>query len=77
MHRTQLYLDESRYQYIISLAQKMGTSIASVFRMLIDEHIDMNSRNKNDSFFKVVGIASGTGESVAEHYEDILYGEGK
>lgn len=71
MHRTQLYLDEARYQYVVSLSRRNGKSLARIFRDLVDEHMRRNSEHiKEDPFFKVIGIGEGTGESVAENYEE-------
>lgn len=76
MHRTQLYLDEAHYQYVLSLSKRQGISLAQVFRELIDERMSRGpAAREEDSFFGVIGIGEGTGEAVAEHYEDFLYGE--
>ena len=78
MHRTQLYLDEARYQYVVTLAQKEGLSLAGVFRRLIDEHsAGINTIKEKDPFWNVIGIGKGSGESVAENYEGFLYGDSK
>ncbi|MDP3013295.1 MAG: hypothetical protein Q8M92_03570 [Candidatus Subteraquimicrobiales bacterium] len=75
MHRTQIYLDETRYQYLVNLARRQKKSIAQVIRELVDEHVKKRAGQKEeDSFFKVIGIAAGTGEAIAERYEDVLYG---
>lgn len=75
MHRTQLYLDEAHYQYIVSLARKRSESIAQAFRDLIEEHMARHLVSRaQDPFFQVIGIGRGGGKPVAEHDEDYLYG---
>ncbi|MFH1148267.1 MAG: hypothetical protein V1736_11250 [Pseudomonadota bacterium] len=75
MHRTQIYLDETRYNYLLGLARKQKKSLAQVIRELIDERIQERvMRKEEDPFYAVIGIAEGTGEPVAERYEDVLYG---
>ncbi len=76
LHRTQLYLDETHYQFLAHWAQKKGASIASAVRDLIDERMRGATRlkkKKKDPFWKTVGIASGDGSRIAENYEDYLY----
>ncbi|MFZ5994986.1 MAG: hypothetical protein ACOYU4_08380 [Thermodesulfobacteriota bacterium] len=75
MHRTQIYLDETRYQYVMNLAKRQKKSMAQIIRELVDEHIQKRAGQKReDPFFQVIGTAAGTGESIAERYEDVLYG---
>lgn len=77
MHRTQLYLDETRYQFLVQWAQKRGESIAQAVRDLIDERMKAaaKSRKKKDPIWKAVGLGSGDGSAVAENYKDYLYGK--
>ena len=76
MPRTRFYLDETRYQFLVQLAQRTGGSIAHAVRDLIDERMAAGAKRKKraDPFWKVVGAASGDGGRVAENYEDHLYG---
>lgn len=77
MHRTQLYLDEARYQFLVRWAQKRGESIAQAVRSLIDERMAASPppKRRKDPIWKVVGLGSGDGSRVAENYEDYLYGK--
>lgn len=77
MHKTQLYLDESRYRYLSDLAKKKKTSIAQVVRDLIDAQIQKRTKAIDDPLSKVIGICKGDGAAIAEHYEDYLYEKGK
>lgn len=76
MHRTQLYLDETRYQFLVQWAQRTGASIAQAVRNLIDERMATETARKKqgDPFWEVVGAAAGDGSRVAENDEDSLYG---
>lgn len=75
-HRTQLYLDEARYQFLVQWARRRGASIAQAVRELIDERMKEAgaARKRRDSIWSAVGIGSGDGARVAENYEDYLYG---
>lgn len=75
MRRTQLYLDEARYQFLLNLAKKKRESIAQVVRELIDAFKE-KKLTKRDSLFQVCGIAKDKTD-VAENYEDYLYGDKK
>ena len=74
MHRTQLYLDEPRYQYLLDLARQKKESLAQVVRDLLDEYKKRTVKQpKADPFFKVIGIGKGDGKPVACDYETYLY----
>ncbi len=79
MHRTQLYLDESRYSYVVSLAKKQKTSIAQIIRNFIDRcrQQEVPANIEDDPIFKIIGLAGNKGSRgmpVAENYETYLYG---
>ncbi|MBI5211144.1 MAG: hypothetical protein HY927_14325 [Elusimicrobia bacterium] len=76
MHRTQLYLDETRYHFLAQWARKRGASIAQAVRDLIDERMKTAglTGKRRDPIWKAVGRAAGDGSAVAENYEDYLYG---
>ena len=74
-HRTQLQLDDGRYQYLSLKAKAEGKSIAQVVRDLIDEdHKRRGSHRRKDSLDDIIGVFSGDGSAVAEHVDDYLYG---
>ena len=77
MHRTQLYLDEARYQFLAQWARRKGASMAQAVRDLIDERMKAaaKEKRKKDPFWKAVGVGAGDGSRVAENYEDYLYGK--
>ena len=76
-HRTQLYLDEARYQFLAQWARKRGGSIAQAVRDLIDEKMKppKGQPRKKDSIWKLVGLGAGDGAAVAENHKDYLYGK--
>ena len=76
MHRTQLYLDESHYHFLVQWARKRGESLAQAVRDLIDERMQAaaKAKKKKDPLWKAVGMAAGDGYAVAENHKDYLYG---
>ena len=76
VHRTQLHLDEGRYQYLAVQAKAEGKSIAQVVRDLIDaDYKRRGSRRRKDSMDNIIGMFHGDGAAVAEHVDDYLYGD--
>ena len=76
VHRTQLHLDEARYQYLSVQAKAEGKSIAQVVRDLIDADCKRRgSRLRKDSLDNIIGIFHGDGSAVAENVDDYLYGD--
>ena len=71
MRRTQLYLDEHKYQFLKTVAKSSQKSMAEVVRDIIQNY--MNRFEENDSFYDVIGIADVKEEDVASRYEDFLY----
>ena len=72
MHRTQIYLEDTQYRLLREKARRQGTSLASVIRQILEEHLA--GRREKDEFASVIGIGEGDGSRVAENYEDYLYG---
>ena len=57
MHKTQVFLDEYRYRYLVEYAKKKGITLAQAIRDLIDERIaDENAAKVADSFQKATRI---------------------
>lgn len=78
-HRTQLYLEDSQYQYLRDLARKEKKSVAQLIRDWIEEKRKARKSTKylKDSFFKGRGIFSSGVPDMAEHFDDYLYGDKK
>ncbi len=75
MHRTQIYLEDSHYEILRARATREGKSLAAVIREILDDHLaGKGNRRGRDRFAEVIGIGEGDGASVAENYEDYLYG---
>jgi hypothetical protein len=76
LHRTQVYLEESHYMLLRSLARRQGKTLAAVIRDILGAHFrKATAGGAQDAFARVVGIGKGDGSAVAENYEDYLYGE--
>jgi len=77
LHRTQVYLEESQYRLLQSLARRQGKSLAGVVRDILNGYFrGAAAAGTQDPFHRVIGIGKGDGSAVAESYEDYLYGEG-
>lgn len=75
-HRTQLYLDDPQYQYLKTLSQKEGKSIAQIIRDWIESH--RGKKNvKKDSFYKIRGQFKSGAPKMASQFDDYLYGDKK
>jgi len=76
LHRTQVYLEDSQYQLLRSLARRNGKTLAAVLREILDAYLHAPAGAAGqDPFRRVIGIGKGDGSAVAENYEDYLYGE--
>lgn len=77
-HRTQLYLDERRYRFLVQKARRHRISVAEVVRQMIDRELEGQPEAwPDDPLFELVGLADGEARPVARHFEDELYGEEK
>jgi hypothetical protein len=76
MHRTQVYLEETHCQLLRARAKREGKSLAAVLREILDQHFSAaDGGSVDDPFARVIGIGKGDGSTVAENYEDYLYGD--
>ena len=73
MRRTQLYLEEDKYQFIKTIARSRKKSMAEFVREIIYSY--MNKFEKDDSLYDIIGIADVPEDNVAARYEDFLYGD--
>ncbi|EKD42486.1 MAG: hypothetical protein ACD_73C00139G0003 [uncultured bacterium] len=78
-HRTQLYLDEIQYQYLKTLSQKEGKSIAQIIRDWIEDRRNKKDlkKVKNDPFLKLRGHFKSGHPDMAAKFDDYLYGDAK
>lgn len=72
MRRTQLYLDEEKYQFLKSMAKSKNKSMAEFVREIIGFY--MEGFKETDSLYSIIGITD-VEEDVAAKYEDYLYGD--
>lgn len=76
MRRTQMYIEESQHQALRAQARRQGKTMASLFREIIDVYLAGGlAPGRDDPLAGVIGLGEGTGEAVAENYEEYLYGE--
>ncbi len=78
-HRTQLHLDEAQYQYLKTLAQTEGKSIAQIVRDWIETRRTQKSgkKLKKDPFFKLRGQFASGSSTMARNFDEFLYGDKK
>jgi hypothetical protein len=74
MHRSQIILREDQYAYLVSEAQRQGTSISQVVRDLIDTHMTPTQDLDDDPFFDIIGMAEGDDPHAALDHDHYLYG---
>jgi len=73
-HRTQLYLDETRYRYLVDRAEREGVSLAEVVRRLIDEEIAQPKSRRKTKFLDMCldGFTTGRKDGSTRH-DDYIY----
>lgn len=79
MHRLQISLTKTQYEFLKSEAFTSNKSMAAVLRDLLDEVITSRQQTmlENDPIWKVIGIAQEVGgpTNVSENVDKYLYGE--
>lgn len=76
MKRTQIYLEEEQYEYLLTESRNKGKSIAEIIRDLIDKNIASKSKKlKNKSFWNIGedGFSTGTPDGSVSH-DRVIYG---
>ena len=73
-HRTQLYLDEIHYRYLVDQAEREGISIAEVVRRLIEEKSGHRKGHRKTRFLEVCldGFTTGRKDGSSRH-DDYIY----
>ncbi len=73
-HRTQLYLDETHYRYLVDQAEREGISIAEVVRRLIEEKSWQRKGHRRTRFLEVCldGFTTGRKDGSSRH-DDYIY----
>ena len=73
-HRTQLYLDQAQYRYLVDRAEREATSLAEVVRRLIDEKITQAHVRRKTKFLDVCldGFSTGRKDGSSRH-DDYIY----
>ena len=72
-HRTQLYLDELHYQYLLHRSQNERKSMASVVREILDKLIYSESKKTSDSIYKLIGLGGSGKRDIALNHDSYIY----
>lgn len=75
--RTQLYLEESQYQFLKDLARSEGKSIAQIIREWVDERRQGRILKKylKDPLWKLRGLGASGQSDIAKNFDKYLYGK--
>lgn len=73
-HRTQLYLDEHHYRYLVEQAEREGISLAEVVRRLIEEKLNRSIDYEKNPFFELCRRRFSFGRKDGSvHHDDYIY----
>ena len=79
MHRLQISLSETQYEFLKSEAFVSGQSMAAVLRDLLDEIINIRQQDilQNDPIWQVIGVAEEVEgpTDISANVDRYLYGE--
>lgn len=77
--RTQLYLEDSQYEFLKDLARAEKKSIAQIIREWIDERRQKRALSKieKDPFWEIRGIGASGCSDVGRRFDEYLYGKKK
>ena len=53
IHRTQIYLEDSQYEYLKRTASENGISIAALIRRLLDKQLPMDEDYEDNPLFTI------------------------
>lgn len=76
MKRTQIYLEEEQYEYLLTESRNRGKIIAEIIRELIDNNIATERKKlTNKSFWNIGedGFSSGISDGSVSH-DNVIYG---
>ena len=76
MHRSQIFLDEWRCQYVADESRRTGECISAIIRRWIAEKIGELTRQdmEDDPFFEVIGTCAGEpGKPVGRDHDGHIY----
>lgn len=71
MKRTQIYLEDETYGYLISESQKSGKTMSEVIREIIRSEIDRKRENLLEASRKVFGIWKDRDFDTNEYLRDL------
>jgi len=73
VHRTQLYLQELQYQYLLQRAQSEHKSIAAIVRDLLDRIIHADTKKEADPIYKIIGLGRSGKKDLAVYHDRHIY----
>lgn len=73
MHRTQILLDQTQYDFLMGEAHRCGSSMAAVIRRLVSERMARGTP-ADDALDSIIGIAGDGGAVREADHDKIIYG---
>lgn len=73
--RVQICLDPSQHQRLKMMSKRTGKSISSLLRDCLTEVFAKDPSHSKPPRFKFIGTGEGSGDAVAEHHDEYLYGK--
>ena len=75
VRRAQICLEPWQHDRLKAMSRKTGKSISRLVRECLTQALGRpKSSGTEGPWFKFIGTGKGTGEAVAEHHDDYLYG---
>ena len=74
MHRTQISLETSQYEWLLAESRRRGVSLSALIRQMVAER-SVATRRTRDPLAAISGIAAGTGDPVGREHNRFLYGK--
>ena len=76
MHRTQISLESTHYEWLLAESRRRGVSLSALIREMVAERSAAKGRRR-DPLAAITGIATGNGEPVGREHNRFLYGKAR
>ncbi len=76
MHRTQISLESTQYEWLLAESRRRGVSLSALIRQMVAERAAAKGRRR-DPLAAVTGIAAGSGAAVGREHNRFLYGKSR
>ena len=76
MHRTQISLESTHYEWLLAESRRSGVSLSALIREMVAERSAAKGRRR-DPLAAITGIATGNGEPVGREHNRFLYGKAR